>query len=76
MINKDIFKLAGQLQNVVNQQMKEAHKALEDVPDSEVKEKLKNSRRFGINRNDHFIWFLEELKSVTRSPSLKNSSTK
>lgn len=40
MINKEILKIAGQLQNVVSEQMKQAKQSLEGIPEGETKRKL------------------------------------
>lgn len=42
MVNKDIFKIANQLQSVVQQQMKAAKDALSDLPEGETKKSFQD----------------------------------
>jgi flagellar hook-basal body complex protein FliE len=41
MISKDIFKMADQLKGLIREQQSIAKKSLEDLPDGDQKEKLK-----------------------------------
>lgn len=45
MINKEIFKIADQLQGVVQQQMKQARQALANLPEGETKSNLEDLLR-------------------------------
>lgn len=42
MVNKEIFKIADQLQGVVQEQMKQAKQALANLPEGETKTNLEN----------------------------------
>lgn len=51
MINKEIFELAEKLQNVVNEQMAAAKKALVNLPESKTKKSLEELLRKASSGN-------------------------
>ena len=64
MINKEIFKIADQLQNVVKQQQQQAQQVLMSLPEGETKNRLTNLLRVAASGKISHVDAQKEIKKI------------
>ena len=67
MVNKEIFKIADQLQSVVQQQMKQAKQALSALPEGETKSNLEDLLRRASRGKVSHIDVQREVQNIIKN---------